>query len=106
QKREPADPHDVVALQTEVKDLRRLRELPLEPRAMLEEQCVDVRLRRSRRHDDLDVPLRVDVDRQLAGTPRNANRDLDQAAADVDATHRPTVGVRSDNADMSFGQTS
>src|SRR4051812_37691492 len=102
---EAADPHDVVALQAEVEDLRRLRKLPFEPCAMLEEQRVDVALRRSRRHDDLDVALRVDVDGQLPRATGDTYGNLDRAAADVDATHHATVGVPSDNADMSRGQT-
>jgi len=85
-------------LQSEMKLLRRFRELALEPRAMLEQQGVDLVLRRPSRNDDLDVPHCVDVNRKLARTPRHAYWDLDSPAADVDAAHAPNVVVLSDDA--------
>src|SRR5216684_1042508 len=95
--REASDPHDVVALQPQVKHDRRLRELALEPRAVLEEQGVDLVGGRPLRNDDLDVPLLVDNDSQRLRTPRRAYRNLDETTADFDAPHASTVSVPSDN---------
>jgi hypothetical protein len=38
------------------------------------------------------------VNRQLARTPRQTHRNLDGAAADVDATHTPKLVALSDDA--------
>src|SRR5207244_4683649 len=92
-----AEPHDIVALQSELEFHGWFRELALEPRTMLEHQRLDLVRSRAWGDDDLDIPPIVDDDAQPLCTPRHAYRNLDEAAADVDATHAATVSVPSDN---------
>src|SRR5438045_1796299 len=80
-----------------MEDLLRPRQLPLEPHAVLEEQGVDLSLRRARRNDDLGVAQRVDVDAQLVRPTRHAHRYADVMARDRDVAHIQTVGFTSDN---------
>src|SRR5207237_4733594 len=65
-KREPADPDDIVPLKSEVERLRRLRQLTLEPGAMLEQQRVDLVLRRAPWDNDFGVAQYVYVNREVA----------------------------------------
>src|SRR5437763_7314643 len=97
-KREPADPDDIVPLKSEVERLRRLRQLTLEPGAMLEQQRVDLVLRRAPWDNDFDVAQYVYVNRELARAPRHPHRNLDRPPPDLETTHASTVGVLSDNA--------